>query len=82
MTGYYLMTVQAAEEFYKRSLEKEAVTEAEKIAILKDMETEGLIMARGSTTATQEELAKRVSDFANVLVIKARRKPGYRPNGD
>ncbi len=79
MIGYYLMSADAAEEFFKRSLHKEAVTEAEKVAILNQMETEGLILARGSTDGTQEELADKVSKIANVIVIKSpnKRKPGF-----
>jgi hypothetical protein len=78
MPGYFLLTLENAEKYFERCLQKEAVTEAERLQILKDLEAEGNILARGSTPDTKEDFAKKLSEYANVLVVENKRRKGKR----
>lgn len=77
MPGFFLMTAEEAEEYFRRKIHKEAVTEKEALEILKDMEAEGRILARGSTTDTKEEFAEKLAEFANVMIVSQKKKPGF-----
>lgn len=77
MIGYYLMTAESAEEFWKRSLEREAVTEKEKLDILAEMKEEGLLIHTGVTDMSQADFTEKLSQIANVHFLRRpKRKPG------
>ena len=69
MIQYFLMTAEQAEEYFNRVIMKEAVTEKEKVAVLKAMEQEGKVISRGITSDTQEEFVEKLSEQANVFVV-------------
>jgi len=76
MAGFFMMTPEVAEKFFERCLYKEAITEPERMEILRAMEVEGLILARGSLAGTKDDLVKEIAKHANVLVVKNKeRKP-------
>jgi len=75
MPGYFLMTPEVAEKFFDRCLMKEAVTDKERLEVLKGLEAEGQILARGSTPDTQEEFARKLAQHANVLIVKKEKNP-------
>lgn len=72
---YFMMSVDVAEEFFHRCLLKEAVTEPERLAILKDLMEEKKLMAAGHTDLTKEEFAKEMSqDGRNVLIVNGKKR--------
>ena len=78
MTGFYLMSAESAEIYFRRVLEREAVTEKEKIDILQEVELEGLISVSGVTLEEPEEFIEKLGEQANVLHIKPnKKKPGF-----
>lgn len=71
---FWVLTPETAEKFFETSLYKEAVTEKEKQEILDDMEKDGEVITSGTTADTKEEFAKKLSEYANVMIIKKDKK--------
>jgi hypothetical protein len=72
MRAGFIMSVEVAEKFYTRCLEREAVTEKEKIQILEELVKEESDKIR----PISEEGLKAVTHGKNVLVVKGKqRKP-------
>jgi|WetSurMetagenome_2_1015567.scaffolds.fasta_scaffold834583_2 hypothetical protein len=70
---YFMMSVSVAEEFFKRCLEKEAITEKERLQVMQELLAERKLMAQGHTDLTKEEFAKELSRGGkSVLVIKGK----------
>lgn len=60
----FITTAEFAEEFFRRCIEKEAVTMEERLKIMNDMKAERKVFPQ-----TKEQIAKRVNG-KNVLVVK------------
>lgn len=72
MRAGFIMSVEIAEKFYTRCLEREAVTEKERIQILEELVKE----ESGKIRPISEEGVKAIVDGKNVLVVKGKqRKP-------
>jgi len=75
MTTGFIMTAEIAEEFFKRCLEREAITEIERVKILTELVNEKKADAF-QTPLGKESVIKRLSKVARVWrVSKRERKP-------
>jgi len=74
---YFMMSAEVAEEFFNRCLMKEAITEKERLDVMKELMAEKKLMMSGRTELSKEEFAKTLANKgANVLVVKGKqRKP-------
>jgi hypothetical protein len=68
MRAGFLMSVEIAEKFYTRCLEREAVTEKERIQILEELVEE----ESGKIRSISEEGLKATMHGKNVLVVKGK----------
>lgn len=67
---YFAMDLDTAEEFYKRVLYKEAVTEKEKADILVGLIDEGRIQVFGKTDIPHDEFIAELGRCARTLVVR------------
>lgn len=74
MLKFYVLTPETAEKFFETTLMKEAVTEKERVEILENMEKTGEVITSGVTSDTKEEFAKKLSEYANVMIVKKEKK--------
>jgi len=65
-TYVWLLNVEVLEELFRRCEYKEAITEAEREAVLLQMHKEGLVQCLGSTDLSKEELKSELSKDMNV----------------
>lgn len=75
MTTGFIMTVDVAEEFYRRCLEREAVTELEKIKILDELAREHKVEVF-QTELGKASVARRISSIANVYRVTKQDRRG------
>lgn len=69
------MTLEVAQEFYKRCTEREAVTLEERTKILVELANEGKMNAVMETKRTPDQVAKDMAkNFGKVLSIKRKKK--------
>lgn len=73
---YFAMDPATAEEFFSRCLYKEAITEPERLKVMRELIAEKKQILAGQTNLSKEEFVKKLSKGANVLVVKGKqRKP-------
>lgn len=69
------MTLEVAQEFYRRCTERKAVTQEERTNILIELAKEGQMKAVMETKRTPEQVAKDLAkNFGKVLFIKPKKK--------
>lgn len=74
MTMIFEMTLDVAEEFYRRCVEKVAETEEERTDILIELAKEGRMNSVIHTERTQEQIiADAAKNFGKVLCVKGDR---------
>ena len=80
---YFAMTPELAEEFFNRCLYKEAITEKERLEVMRELIAEKKQILAGQTNLSKDEFVKQLSSKgANVMMVKGRdRKPkGLNPD--
>ena len=72
MEGNYLwlLSADAALEFYDRCERKEAITEKERAAVMIQMYREGLIQCLGHTLMSKAEAIEQLAKVANIIQVR------------
>jgi hypothetical protein len=70
MRQFFALLPEDTERFFELCLQREAVTEPERIAILAELAAEGKVIAAGETDLSDEAFAEKLAEHANVLRVK------------
>lgn len=74
-TLMFEMTVEVAQEFYRRCIDRNAQTREEKTEILIELAKEGQMRSVMQTDRTPDQVAKDMSkNFGNVLYVKPKKE--------